>query len=127
MKSSHYVMVDSPRRQLRDDARAKALGRDRGRTHRPRGPGAQGPPCRPGQDRRRRRPDPSGSGVCQCFSTKVTNGVFAWDYDEEAMDYEESSLVRYVITTSLDNKAASTVQVIAHYKSLQSVDGAFGC
>ena len=33
------------------------------------------------------------------------------------MDYEEKLLAgRYVITTSLDNKTASTAQVVAHYK-----------
>jgi transposase len=30
-----------------------------------------------------------------------------------------------VITTSLDNKTASTAQVVAHYKSLQSVERRF--
>jgi transposase len=32
---------------------------------------------------------------------------------------------RYVITTSLDKKTASTAQVVAHYKSLQSVERRF--
>jgi transposase len=32
---------------------------------------------------------------------------------------------RYVITTSLDNKTASTAQVVAHYKALQSVERRF--
>jgi len=66
------------------------------------------------------------SGVARCFSTKITHGVFTWDYDEKAMDYEEKLLAgRYVITTSLDNKTASTAQVVAHYKSLQSVERRF--
>jgi transposase len=52
--------------------------------------------------------------------------VFTWDYDEKAMDYEEKPLAgRYVITTSLDNKTASTAQVVAHYKALQSVERRF--
>jgi len=66
------------------------------------------------------------SGVARCFSTKIAHGVFTWDYDEKAMDYEEKLLAgRYVITTSLDNKTASTAQVVAHYKALQSVERRF--
>ena len=66
------------------------------------------------------------SGVSRCFSTKITHGVFTWDYDEKAMDYEEKLLAgRYVITTSLDKKTASTAQVVAHYKALQSVERRF--
>ena len=42
------------------------------------------------------------------------------------MDYEENLLAgRYVITTSLDEKTASSAQVVAHYKSLQSVERRF--
>ena len=42
------------------------------------------------------------------------------------MDYEEKLLAgRYVITTSLEEKTASTAQVVAHYKSLQSVERRF--
>jgi len=52
--------------------------------------------------------------------------VSTWDYDEEAMDYEERLLAgRYVITTSLDEKTASTAQVVGHYKTLQSVERRF--
>ncbi|MHB1986804.1 MAG: hypothetical protein ACYCSF_02280 [Acidimicrobiales bacterium] len=36
------------------------------------------------------------------------------------MDHEERLLAdRYVITASLNRKAASTAQVVSHYKSLQ--------
>ena len=66
------------------------------------------------------------SGVSRCFSTKIAHGVFTWDYDEKAMDYEEKLLAgRYVITTSLEERTASTAQVVAHYKSLQSVERRF--
>jgi transposase len=66
------------------------------------------------------------SGVSRCFRTKIAHGVFTWDYDEKAMDYEENLLAgRYVITTSLDQETASTAQVVAHYKSLQSVERRF--
>ena len=80
--------------------------------------------------RPRSGPQPTGSfsdsGVARCFSTKIAHGIFTWDYDEKAMDYEETLLAgRYVITTSLDNKTASTAQVVAHYKALQSVERRF--
>jgi hypothetical protein len=66
------------------------------------------------------------SGVFRCFSTKIAHGAFTWDYDEQAMDYEERLLGgRYVITTSLDQKTASTAQVVGHYKALQSVEWRF--
>jgi hypothetical protein len=49
------------------------------------------------------------SGVSRCFSTKIVHGVFTWDYDEKAMDYEENLFAgRYMVTTSLEEKTAST-------------------
>ena len=42
------------------------------------------------------------------------------------MDHEERLLSgRYVITTSLDQKTASTARVVDHYKARQSVEGHF--
>ena len=126
-ESRRYVVVDSPRRHVRDDARrtellaatedgliALANRVRKGRLVNPAKIGAAA-------DRILR-----DSGVARCFSTKTTHGVFTWDYDEKAMDYEEKLLAgRYVITTSLDKKAASTAQVVAHYKALQSVERRF--
>ena len=126
-ESRRYVVVDSPRRHVRDDARRQELLAatedglialaDRVRKGRLVDPAKIGAAA----DRILR-----DSGVSRCFSTKIAHGVFTWDYDEKAMDYEEKLLAgRYVITTSLDNKTASTAQVVAHYKSLQSVERRF--
>ena len=126
-ESRRYVVVDSPRRHVRDDARRSELLAatedglialaDRVRKGRLVDPAKIGAAA----DRILR-----DSGVSRCFSTKIAHGVFIWDYDEKAMDYEEKLLAgRYVITTSLDNKTASTAQVVAHYKSLQSVERRF--
>jgi transposase len=126
-ESRRYVVVDSPRRHVRDDARRQELLAatedglialaDRVRKGRLVDPAKIGAAA----DRILR-----DSGVSRCFSTKIAHGVFIWDYDEKAMDYEEKLLAgRYVITTSLDNKTASTAQVVAHYKSLQSVERRF--
>jgi transposase len=126
-ESRRYVVVDSPRRHVRDDARRRELLAatedglialaDRVRKGRLVDPAKIGAAA----DRILR-----DSGVSRCFSTKIAHGVFIWDYDEKAMDYEEKLLAgRYVITTSLDNKTASTAQVVAHYKSLQSVERRF--
>jgi transposase len=122
-----YVVVDSPRRHVRDDARRSELLAvtedglialaDRVRKGRLVDPAKIGAAA----DRILR-----DSGVSRCFSTKIAKGLFTWDYDEKAMDYEEKLLAgRYVITTSLDNKTASTAQVVAHYKALQSVERRF--
>jgi transposase len=126
-ESRRYVVVDSPRRHLRDDARRQELLAAT----------EDGLIALAERVRKGRLVDPAkigaaadrilrDSGVSRCFSTKIAHGVFTWDYDEKAMDYEEKPLAgRYVITTSLDNKTASTAQVVAHYKALQSVERRF--
>ena len=126
-ESRRYVVVDSPRRHVRDDARRRELlaaTEDRliALTERVR-KGRLVDPAKIGAAAGRILRD---SGVSSCFVTRIAHGVFTWDYDEKAMDYEENLLAgRYVITTSLDEKAASTAQVVAHYKSLQSVERRF--
>jgi transposase len=122
-----YVVVDSPTRHVRDDARRiELLARteerliylaDRVRAGRLVDPAKIGAAA----DRILR-----DSGVGRCFSTTIAHGVFTWDYDEAQMTYEESLLAgRYMITTSLDEKTASTAQVVSHYKSLQNVERRF--
>jgi len=111
---------------LRPDFGGSAPRRHRGRPHRPGEPRAQGPLVDPTKigataDRILRH-----SGVARCSSTKIAHGVFTWNCDEKAMDYEERLLSgRYVITTSLDEKTAPTAQVVGHYKALQSVECRF--
>src|ERR1019366_632483 len=119
-ESRRYVVVDSPRRHVRDDARRRELLAategalialaDRVRKGRLVDPAKIGAAA----DRILR-----DSGVSRCFSTKIAHGVFTLDYEEKLL------AGRYVITTSLDNKTASTAQVVAHYKSLQSVERRF--
>jgi transposase len=126
-ESRRYVVVDSPRRHVRDDARrSELLARTEDRLMALADRVRQGrlvDPAKIGAAADRILRD---SGVSRCFVTKITHGVFTWDYDEEAMDYEERLLAgRYVITTSLDKKSASTAQVVGHYKALQSVEGRF--
>ncbi len=126
-ESRRYVVVDSPRRHVRDDARRQELLAAT----------EDGLIALANRVRKGRLVDPAkigaaadrilrDSGVARCFSTKITHGVFTWEYDEKAIDYEERLLAgSYVITTSLDKKAASTAQVVAHYKALQSVERRF--
>jgi len=126
-ESRRYVVVDSPRRHVRDDARrSELLARTEDRLMALADRVRQGrlvDPAKIGAAADRILRD---SGVSRCFVTKITHGVFTWDYDEEAMDYEERLLAgRYVITTSLDKKSASTAQVVGHYKALQSVERRF--
>lgn len=66
------------------------------------------------------------SGVGRCFTTVINTGYFAWDFDADALRYETELLEgRYVVTTSLDTKAASCVDVVRHYKALQLVERRF--
>jgi transposase len=66
------------------------------------------------------------SGVGRCFVTTVQKGLFSWDFDEKARRYDEELLCgRYVITTSLDAKAADCAQVLRYYRSLQNLEHRF--
>ena len=66
------------------------------------------------------------SPVRRCFTTHITHGVFHWDYDRTAVDYEQRLLAgRYVLTTSLTPAKASTVEVVSHYHSLANVEHRF--
>ena len=66
------------------------------------------------------------SGVGRCFVTTVQKGLFSWDFDEKARRYDEELLCgRYVITTSLDAKAADCAQVLRYYRSLKNVEHRF--
>ena len=126
-ESRSYVVVDSPRRHVRDDARrSELLARTEDRLMALAERVRQGrlvDPAKIGAAADRILRD---SGVSRCFSTKIAHGVFTWDYDEQAMDYEERlHSGRYVITTSLDKKTASTAQVVGHYNALQSVERRF--
>jgi transposase len=125
--SRRYVVVDSPQRRVRDDRRRSELLAatedhlmalaDRVRQGRLVDPAK----IAAAADRILR-----DSGVSRCFVTRIAHGVFTWDYDEEAMDDQERLLTgRYVITTSLDKKSASTAQVVGHYKALQPVERRF--
>ncbi|MGH9092688.1 MAG: IS1634 family transposase, partial [Acidimicrobiales bacterium] len=66
------------------------------------------------------------SGVARCFVTTVREGSFSWDYDQEALHYEEDLLAgRYVVTTSLSTEQASTENVVRSYRALQRVERRF--
>lgn len=66
------------------------------------------------------------SGIGRCFITTIKEGYFAWDFTPVALDYEERLLAgRYVVTTSLDMHAASTPDVVRHYKMLKNVERRF--
>lgn len=66
------------------------------------------------------------SPVSRCFTTSISEGLFHWDYNKAAVDYEERLLAgRYVLTTSLSTTQASTAEVVAHYQSLANVEHRF--
>ena len=60
------------------------------------------------------------SGVARCFYHPYREGSFSWDYDQEALHYEEDLLAgRYVITTSLGLEQASTADIVRHYRAAE--------
>ena len=66
------------------------------------------------------------SGVARCFVTTTREAWFSWDYDQEALHYEEDLFAgRYVITTSLSPEQASTENVVRYYRALQHVERRF--
>jgi transposase len=55
----------------------------------------------------------------------VGDGRFVYDYDHDAMAYDEALSGHYVLATSLTTRAADAEQVLAAYRSLQSVERRF--
>jgi len=122
-----HVVVDSPARRRRDDRRREELlarteeqliGLDQrvraGRLVDPAKIGAAA--------QRILGPSP----VSRCFTTSIGEGRFVWDYDQQAVDYEQRLLAgRYVLTTSPTTDQASTAEVVTHYQSLAKVEHRF--
>jgi hypothetical protein len=122
-----YVVIDSPARHRRDDTRRdQLLARTEDAlialANRVRS-GKLVDPAKIGAAADRILRD---SGVARCFSTSIVAGQFAWNYNQEALDYETRLLAgRYVITTSLTPDQASTAEVVGHYQSLANVEARF--
>jgi transposase len=122
-----HVVVDSPPRRRRDDRRREellartedqliALDR-RVRAGRLVDPAAIGAAAQ-----RILGPSP----VSRCFTTSIAEGRFVWDYDQQALDYEQRLLAgRYVLSTSLTADQASIAEVVTHYQSLANVEHRF--
>ena len=122
-----YVVVCSPERKIRDDHRREEL---LGRVE-------EGLIALASRVAEGRLKDPakigaaaerilSSSGVARCFSTKISNGVFTWSFNQTQLRYEEELLAgRYVLLTSLSKKDASSVDVVRHYRSLERVERRF--
>jgi transposase len=122
-----YVVVSSPARKLRDDARREQLltrTEDRLVALAERvSSGRLKDPAKISVAADRILRD---SGVGRCFKTHVRAGAFSWDFDPDVLRYEEQLLAgRYVITTSLGADQADTATLVAHYKSLQNVERRF--
>lgn len=127
LSGRRFVVVDSPARHRRDDVRHDELMArvedklialaDRVRDGRLLDPAKIGAAA----DRILR-----DSGVARCFALQIKQGVFAWDYDEEALSYDEDLLAgRYVLQTSLAEHEAGTAQIVRHYRALQRVERRF--
>jgi transposase len=55
----------------------------------------------------------------------VGEGRFVYDYDHDALAYDEMLAGHYVLATSLDPGVADAVEVLAAYRSLQQVERRF--
>jgi transposase len=55
----------------------------------------------------------------------VADGRFVYDYNHDAMAYDEALAGHYVLATSLDTRTADAEQVLAAYRSLQAVERRF--
>jgi transposase len=55
----------------------------------------------------------------------VGEGRFVYDYDHEQLAYDEALAGHYVLATSLDTRVADAAEVLACYRSLQSVEQRF--
>lgn len=122
-----YVVIDSPARRRRDDARREQLLArvedklivlaERVRANKLTDPAKIGAAA----DRILR-----DSGVARCFTTTIAAGQLTWNYNRDALDYEQRLLAgRYVVTTSLTPAQATTAQVVGHYQSLANVERRF--
>ena len=122
-----FVVVDSPARKARDDARHDEL---MGKTEQKLialaervSAGRLVEAARIGAAADRILRD---SGVGRCFVTTIRDGLFSWDYDQAAYHYDTELLAgRYVIATSLGVEQASTADVVRHYRALQRVEARF--
>ncbi len=65
------------------------------------------------------------SGVARLFDVEIAEGRFVYHYNETAFAYEELLAGRYVLITSLTADQATTAQVVAAYRQLQSVEQRF--
>jgi transposase len=122
-----YVVVCSPERKARDDARREQLLE---RTEERLAALAE-------RVSSGRLKDPAkislaadrilrGSPVGRFFVTHLGQGSFVWDFDSDALAYEQDLLAgRYVVSTSLSAQQASTADVVRHYRSLERVERRF--
>ncbi|HME02997.1 MAG TPA: IS1634 family transposase [Solirubrobacteraceae bacterium] len=122
-----FVVVHSPAREVRDDARhdelmARAEEKLIALAERVRA-GRLADPAKIGAAADRILRD---SGVGRCFHTTIRDGFFHWDYDQHAYRYDTELLAgRYVIATSLNAEQASVADVVRFYRGLQHVERRF--
>ncbi|MGH9185029.1 MAG: hypothetical protein ACRD0U_04300 [Acidimicrobiales bacterium] len=68
---------------------------------------------------------PSTPALARLFDIEIDRGRFLYHYDEPAFVYEDLLAGRYVLTTSLDRRHASTAQVVLAYRSLLDIERRF--
>jgi transposase len=64
-------------------------------------------------------------GVGRLFTIEIAQGRFLYDYNDEAIAYENTLAGRYVLNTSLTPAQASAAEVVRHYRGLLDVEARF--
>ena len=67
----------------------------------------------------------TNSSVARLFDVEIADSHFTYHYNEDAFAYEELLAGRYLLTTSLTPKEASTSQVVAAYQQLANIEAKF--
>ncbi|HEX2027038.1 MAG TPA: IS1634 family transposase [Nitriliruptorales bacterium] len=65
------------------------------------------------------------SPVKRLFTYTASDARFVYDFDHDALDYDETLAGHYILTTSLHPNAADAATVLACYRSLANVEARF--
>ena len=65
------------------------------------------------------------SPVRRLFTYRISHGRLVYDYDHDALDYEEALAGHYILATSLGRETHDAGQVLACYRTLEKIEALF--
>jgi transposase len=65
------------------------------------------------------------SPVRRLFTYRISHGRLVYDYDHDALDYEEALAGHYILATSLDRATHDAAEVLACYRTLEKIEALF--